>query len=126
MLRGQVYDTLQKYRKILRNVFESKFHLQKKGFTGDEQEFAMFAMSNLIEGIGPIWIYVNYLVAHALHHYSKAEGPHQVRGTVLYNELGTKILLIMYCKNIRKLSENLTRLAIFNYDFNLSYIFIFI
>ena len=53
MLRGQVYDTLlKKYRKILRNVFESKFHLQKKGFTGDEQEFAMFAMSYLIEGIG--------------------------------------------------------------------------
>ena len=53
MLRGQVYDTLlQKYRKNFRNEFESKFHLQEKGFTEDEQEFAMSAMSNLIGGIG--------------------------------------------------------------------------
>ena len=109
MLRGQVYDTLlQKYRKILRNVFESKFHLQKKGFTGDEQEFAMFAMSNLIEGIGPIWIYVNYLVAHALHHYSKAEGPHQVRATVLYNGLYENLIgniLREYKKTERELDK---------------------
>ena len=52
-LRGQVYDALlQKYRKHFRNEFESKFHLQEKGFTEDEQEFAMSAMSNLIGGIG--------------------------------------------------------------------------
>lgn len=41
---------------------------------------------------GPIWININYLVARALHHYSKIEGPHQVRATVLYNELRENLI----------------------------------
>ena len=41
---------------------------------------------------GPIWINVNYLVARALHHYSKVEGPHQARATVLYNELRENLI----------------------------------
>jgi mannosyl-oligosaccharide glucosidase len=53
MLRGETYDTLlQKHRKEFRNQFESKFHLQKKGFSDEEQDFAVSAMSNLIGGIG--------------------------------------------------------------------------
>ncbi|EFX84976.1 hypothetical protein DAPPUDRAFT_314562 [Daphnia pulex] len=53
MLRGETYDTLlQKHRKEFLNQFESKFHLQKKGFSDEEQDFAVSAMSNLIGGIG--------------------------------------------------------------------------
>ena len=54
-LCGQVYDALlQKYRKHFRNEFESKFHLQEKGFTKDEEQFVMSVMMscNLIGGIG--------------------------------------------------------------------------
>ena len=54
-LCGQVYDALlQKYRKHFRNEFESKFHLQEKGFTKDEEQFFMSVMMscNLIGGIG--------------------------------------------------------------------------
>ena len=41
---------------------------------------------------GPIWINMNYLVARALHHYSKLEGPYQTQALVLYNELRENII----------------------------------
>jgi mannosyl-oligosaccharide glucosidase len=53
MLRGEAYDALpQKYRREFRNQFVSKFHPQKKGFSDEEHDFAVSAMSNLIGGIG--------------------------------------------------------------------------
>nr|SVE77481.1 EOG090X02G1 [Daphnia lumholtzi]SVE78111.1 EOG090X02G1 [Daphnia lumholtzi] len=53
MLRGEAYDTLlQKYREQFRIQFESKFRLNEKGFSEEEQEFAKSAMSNLVGGIG--------------------------------------------------------------------------
>nr|SVE75633.1 EOG090X02G1 [Daphnia hispanica] len=53
MLRGEVYDVLlQKYRKEFRVQFESKFRLNEKGFSEEEQDFAKSAMSNLVGGIG--------------------------------------------------------------------------
>jgi mannosyl-oligosaccharide glucosidase len=53
MLRGEAYDVLlQKYRREFRSQFESKFHFQKKGFSDEEHDFAVSAMSNLIGGIG--------------------------------------------------------------------------
>ena len=62
-LCGQVYDALlQKYRKHFRNEFESKFHLQEKGFTKDEEQFFMSVMMscNLIGGIW--YFYVSFKV----------------------------------------------------------------
>nr|SVE69679.1 EOG090X02G1 [Eubosmina coregoni] len=41
---------------------------------------------------GPIWINMNYLVARALHHYSKIDGPHQSRAQVLYYELRENLI----------------------------------
>lgn len=53
MLRGEVYDSLlQKQRKDFHSKFENKFHLNEKGFSVEEQEFAKAALSNLIGGIG--------------------------------------------------------------------------
>lgn len=36
---------------------------------------------------GPIWINMNYLAVRALHHYARAEGPHQALAKQLYPKL---------------------------------------
>ncbi|KAM9329267.1 mannosyl-oligosaccharide glucosidase [Gastrophryne carolinensis] len=45
---------------------------------------------------GPIWINMNYLVARALHHYGRVEGPHRLKAAGIYRELRVNLISNIY------------------------------